>query len=818
MNQDLPVSAILPELGNILRSSGSVVVHAAPGAGKTMLVPEFIHRLAPDGQTILVEPRRIAARAAAAGICALHGLTPGKDCGFAVRGEKNAVPGCGILVVTPGILLQMLQNDMELPGISALIFDEFHERSLESDLAFTLALDVRDSLREDLRLCVMSATLDTDRIGEFLHAEVLHAPGRSFPVETVYRPFAADLKALPGECARTVLEILPRSEGDMLVFLPGAAEIDKTFAMLQNALTENISLTRLHGSLPFDIQKQVLRPSVPGQRRVILATNVAESSLTIDGVRCVIDSGWEKTSVFHHGAGMSFLELRRITIDSAEQRAGRAGRTAPGLAVRGWDAFQESSFLPHRIPEIINCDLSQLVLSLAAWGASADSLRWLDPPPEAGLLSAAKTLTDLGMLDSSGKLTPLGAKAAALPVQLRSAAIMLNAPTESRFLAASLTAILEERDEYRNYAGADLRDRLNLWETHPERFHIQHTIRERLMKIFPGPREFHGDAGTLIAPAFPEWIGACRTRHGTEFRLAGGRAATLQENDPLRGADFLAIAALDGSGSKDGVIRLAIPIDKNDLETLFKDRISTETEVSFDPANDRFTACEMRKFGSLPLSSRPCPLPDNESLSRALIKEALRRNIQLPPPEAAAACRLLNRVRTGRNAGMSELPDLSPENLPLILKETAPSFLRGVNSFAGLKKAPWYDILSSTLDYRQKCELDRLCPECFRSPAGMEFKIDYSSDTPTLAIPVQQLYGVKTHPCIGINRTPLKLELLSPAMRPFQITSDLPGFWAGSWALAVKEMRSRYPKHLWADDPANAEPMRRSVKTAKSPR
>lgn len=815
MISSLPVAAVLPEIKDALLRERSAIITAEPGAGKTMLVPQLCRELCAPGRVILVEPRRIAARAAAAGICAVHNLTVGRECGFAVRGEKDYSRDTGILAVTPGVLLQMLQHDMELTGVAAVIFDEFHERSLESDLAFTLTLDIRDALREDLMLCVMSATLDAGKTGGFLAAPVIHAPGRSFPVEISCRSGSPDFRDAPRECARAVLEIAGRSGGDILVFLPGADEIRRCREMLAGALPEKFTLHELHGSLSFAEQKKVLAPPPENApRRVILATNIAESSLTVNRVRCVIDSGWEKVPVFHPGAGMTFLEVRRITRDSAVQRAGRAGREAPGTAVRCYDQFQFNSFAGHVQPEILSAELLRPVLTLAEMGADPASLRWLDPPPQAAWLAAENILRQLGFMDENGRLTADGHRAAGMPLEVRQAAMLIRAPENMRRMAVRIAALLEEKDDSRAYAGADLRDRLQRWQTHPEKFHLQRSIETRLMQIFPCRDGLDGDPGRIVAAAFPEWVGAARRRHGTEFQLAGGRAAYLKDDDPLRGADFIAVAGMNAASGRDASIRLAVPVDEKVIRELFAERIISRTVTVFEPENERFTARKEECFGALVLSSSPCPVPESGIVS-ALVKEALRRHIQLPPPESAAACRLVERVRFGRRCGMSDLPDWSEESLAEILPGSAAASLKGVTAFAALKKAPWQEIFLSMLDYRTKSELDRLCPEFFTAPTGMKFAIDYSGDLPVLAIPVQQLYGVKEHPCAGANRTPLQLHLLSPARRPVQITSDLPGFWRGSWGIVVKEMRARYPKHEWPDDPEDAEAMRNSVRRAK---
>ena len=813
----LPVSEVLPDLAAALRTARCAVVQAEPGAGKTMLVPELVSRVAPPGRTILVEPRRIAARAAAAGLCAVHGLRLGRECGFAVRGEQALSRETKILAVTPGVLLRMLQEDVELSGVAALIFDEFHERSLEADLSFALALEVRSALREDLLLTVMSATLDAARVGEFLAAPVIRAAGRSFPVEILRRPGSPDVRDAPRECARAVLEQFPAGDGDMLVFLPGAEEIERGFRRLAPALPPDALLLRLHGALPFAEQRRALAPAPPGMRKIILSTNVAESSITVDGVRTVIDSGWEKVPVYRPGAGMTFLEPRRITLDSAVQRAGRAGRTAPGRAVRCYDAPVEAAMREHADPEILHAELFGPALTLAVWGGGAERLRWLDPPPEAALRAARAGLRELGLLDGNLRPTSAGRRAAAVPVHPRLAAMLIRAPESLRRTAAALAALLEERSDVSD-AGADLREKLEIWRTRPERFAAARRVFARLTGEFPGPAEIVPEAaGRLLATAFPEWLGGARVRHGREFQLAGGRAALLRDGDPLLGAEFLAVARLDAPGGRDAVIRLAAPLSAAEIEALFPERIVTETVTAFDPETERFTAREERKFRALVLASRNCPVPE-AGVVPALIREALRRRIPLPPPEAASACRLVERVRFGRAHGMEHLPDWSPEALASGLPEAASGFLSGVRTFAALKKAPWREIFRSMLDPAALRELDRLCPKDFTAPTGMKFPIDYSGDVPALAIPVQQLYGVKVHPRVGASGVPLKLELLSPARRPVQITSDLPGFWQGNWHRVVREMRARYPKHEWADDPAEAAPMRRSVRSAKAPR
>ena len=806
---ELPVFQHLDTIKRHLTADRTIVIEAEPGAGKTMLIPALLREISGEGMTLLVEPRRIAARAAACGIARMHGWEIGRETGFSVRGEHCRCRENGILAVTPGILLQMLQHDPVLEDVSGLIFDEFHERSMENDLALALVLDMRESLREDLRLAVMSATMDSDRNGRFLHAPVVRIPGRSFPVKISYQEIPPDLRELPVNVARTVLKNLAGADGDILIFLPGLREINVCREILEKTLEPEFVLHSLHGSLPLAGQQAALAPAPPGKKKIILATNVAESSLTIDGVTMVIDSGWEKQPVWHPGSQMNFLENRRITGASAGQRAGRAGRTAPGQAVRCYSKVTFDNLIPEKEPELLSADLAGFLLMIRCWGSEISQLRWLDMPPDAAVNSAEKLLKKLALLTPEGRPTASGRRAAGLPLHPRLAAMMIAAPPGLRKEAAKLAACLEEKDDHLHFNSADLNLRLSEMHSSRKNYHIQHTVAARLLQEFP-PGEADGseDSGLLIAAAFPEWIGRNRSRHGTVYQLSGGGGACLAESDYLREAEFLAIARLDGSsGGGNNPIRLALPVKQQSLEKHFAHAITSETVTFFDPESGRTAAFSERKLGSLVLNRTPAAVPPGEAVT-ALLKEAFRRNIQLPPPEDKRGCSLLKRIRFAGNCGTAELPEKDEE----LILALAPYFPEKITTFADLKKVDWYDLLGNITDYAARSEIDRLCPEYFTAPTGMKFAIDYSGEQPVLAIQIQQLYGVKVHPVIGKNRLPLKIELLSPARRPVQITSDLPGFWQGSWKLVRSEMRSRYPKHEWPEDPANAQPMRRSIK------
>lgn len=808
----LPVFHHLDRIAAALRDEHIAVINAEPGAGKTMLVPVLAGELGNGGMTILIEPRRIAARTAAYSIAGMHNFTPGRECGFAVRGEQCRCQSDGILAVTPGIYLQMIQSDPTLEGISAVIFDEFHERSVESDLALALTLDTKESLRGELMLAVMSASMDSERTGEFLRAPVINIPGRGFPVEINYCDTqVTDPREIPQHTAKIILANINNTGRNILVFLPGAEDIRRCRMILENSIDENsFVLHDLHGSMDITAQRNALMPDPYGRRKIILSTNIAESSLTIDGISLVIDSGWEKRAVWHPGAQMTFLETRRITADSAIQRAGRAGRTAPGKAIRCYSRLTFENFSSHRTPEILSADLTHLRLTVACWGAEISALRFIDPPPVPAVKTAENILRKLGLFSADNRPTAYGKRAAALPVSPRIAAMMLFSPPSLRREAAESAAILEEKDDFHRFDTVDLYERIRRMRNHPEKFRIQQSICSRLLKDFPtsaADDNFTG-SGIPIALAFPEWVAGQREPGSTVYQLANGSAARLNETDPLRNSEFLAVARLDNfNAGANAVIRLALPLDRESLETFFSDRIRTKTLTVFDAGSGKFSAFEERRFGEITLSRKNIA-PDPQEIIPALLKEAVKRNISLPPADNRRTQSLVDRIRFAKSCGINELPEPGSELLELL----TPFIPDSVRSFNDLKKIDWLNILHSAIPYDVMHELDRLCPEFFTAPTGMKFAIDYSGEQPTLAIPIQQLYGVNIHPVVGKNQIPLRIELLSPARRPVQVTCDLPGFWQGSWELVRKEMRARYPKHLWHDDPAHAVPMKNSIK------
>ena len=812
--ETLPVYHRLPEISEKIKTGG-VILRAAPGAGKTMLVPPLFAE-AVSGKVLLIEPRRVAAKAAAAGIAEIHSWTVGREVGFIVRGESCCSAASKIIAVTPGVALSQIQQDPGLTGIDALIFDEFHERGVENDLMLAFAADIRNALRPELKIGIVSATMESGEIERFLQLPAVDVPGREFPVEYHYRGSSGDLKDLPSETASAVMESCRKFPGDILVFLPGKREIDQCYDILLPHLEDDVLIFKLHGSLPLEEQTVVLQSAPQGKRKIILSTNIAESSLTIDGVQVVVDSGWERRMTFMPGAGMPFLIPERISLASARQRAGRAGRTAAGNAVRLWDKAQERNFPEFHRAEITECDLSFPALQLSAWGCRVDRMQWLTPPPEAGWSAAEKLLRELKFIDSSSRLTELGRKAVNLPVHPRMAAMLLHSKRAGQTVAAvELALMLQERWSGQADESADISERLLKFRKTALRNPSLRREKEKLLLAL-GCRENKADddfdiLAELIACAYPEWVGRARKHHGTVYQLSGGRAAVLKEGDYLRSSEFLTIAELSGFTGSNAVIRQALPIEKCVVEKLFADVISDSVETFFDPATSSGGAKKVRKFGGMILQETPA-VPDAELLGRAVIAEAVRRKLNLPPPSAKGALRLLERIRYACEEPDLDLPDWREEQFYAQLPELVLPFVPQLRSFAQLENAPWREILRAAVNPEDMRKLDKLYPDFYISPAGMEFKIDYSENPPAVSLQVQQLYGEKVHPSVGSRRLPLKLILLSPAQKPVQITSDLPGFWQGTWKLVRAEMKSRYPKHEWPEFPADAEPMRRSVK------
>ena len=807
----LPVEPFLGEIRRRVREEGRLLLTAAPGAGKTTCVPGALAEEFPEGRILMVEPRRVAAAAAACRISALAGREPGEYAGFSVRGEHCGGPRTRIMVMTPGVLLRKLQQDPALEEAACVIFDEFHERSAECDLLFTLLLESVKALRPGLRLVLMSATLETRRAGELLGCGTpLSVPGREFPVEQRWSESLCPRDRIPENMAGAILSMLGETEGNMLAFFPGTGEIRRCAALLDGRLPGHVFLEELHGALPLKEQSEVLSPAPAGYRKIVLCTNIAESSLTVADVRCVVDCGYERVPCYDPGSGLTFLETVPVSQASAAQRTGRAGRTAPGIALRLWNRESHAGRAPFRKPEMESCELASTALELALWGASPGQLEWLTPPPEGAYHEAVTLLKSLGALDAAGRPTATGKAMAAFPVHPRLAAMLLRGRELGvPGLAAALAALLENRSDTAFPAAADVEIQLDFLRANLKKYRAHRIVLDQLRNMMHA-EPFDGDpalCGELLLAAFPERLAKLRRKGGLAYTLRNGRGAVLAENDPLRGSEFLVVPELGGRGTGDAPILRAAALDRERVLALAAGEIEEERRCFFDEETSKVIVRQIRRLGGIVLGETPVP-PEPGEVPKALLAHAVSRNLKLIPPGDKAGTLLWERLCFAHR----EEPELFPEWSENKLAEEAWAFLPELKSPGQLSKVSWAPVLKALAGRALMEKLDRLYPEKFRSPAGAEHPIDYSGETPLLRVKLQEMLGVKTHPVTGMKKRPLKIELLSPALRPIQTTSDLPGFWHGSYELVRKEMKARYPKHLWPEDPAEALPTLRSVK------
>jgi ATP-dependent helicase HrpB len=778
----LPVDAILPALLAALAAHRRAVLVAPPGAGKTTRVPLAL-LAAPwrdDGKIVLLEPRRLAARAAARFMAQSLGEAVGDTVGYRVRLETRVSARTRIEVVTEGVFTRMLLDDPELTGVAAVIFDEFHERSLDADLGLALALDAT-ALRPDLRLLVMSATLDGARVASLLgDAEVLETEGRAFPVDTRY--VAPDpSQRLEDQVAAAVLAALRAEEGSILVFLPGQAEIARVAERLAGRLAGDTDIAPLYGQLDAAEQDRAIAPAPAGRRKVVLATSIAETSLTIEGIRIVVDSGFRRVPAYDPATGLSALEMRRVSRAAADQRRGRAGRTAPGICYRLWSEGQTGGFAPFDTPEILSADLTGLALDLASWGVSDPAaLAFLDPPPAPAWAEAVALLRQLEALDTAGRITDEGRALARLPLHPR-LAHMIHA-AEDRGTAAELAVLLTER----GLGGDDTDLSHRLARFRADRSRRANDART-LARRWGGAPGDDPDIGRMLARAYPDRVAQAAGARG-RFRLANGRAAALEETDALARAPFLAVTEVTGAAAG-GRIRAAAALGRDDIEALFAARIKSETTLHWDEPSASVRARRRRFYGALVLADDPVPPPDSAAATALLVEHVAGRLPWSREQRAIIArARFLN-------------PDFEVENGPLR------SFLAGFTSLSEITPAA----LDPLLPYSLRAELERALPSHFEAPSGSRIPIDYAAQSgPTIEVRVQELYGLNRHPSIADGRIPLTLVLLSPAHRPIQTTRDLPGFWRGSWKDVAKDMRGRYPRHLWPDDPSAAAPTTRA--------
>jgi ATP-dependent helicase HrpB len=815
LGQALPIDEALPRLTAALKKQKVAVLVAPPGAGKTTRVPLVLaaETWAADKRILVLEPRRLAARAAAERMAATLGEKVGDTVGLRVRFGSRVSGATRIEVITEGVFTRLILDDPELTGVAAVLFDEFHERSLDADLGLALARDAQQGLREDLKLLVMSATLDGARVANLLGgAPVIESAGRAFPVET--RHIGRDPRARIEEQMASAVERALRAElGSVLAFLPGAAEIRRTETLLRERLAnQNIEVVALFGALDARIQDQAIAPAPPGRRKVVLATSIAETSLTIEGVRIVIDSGFSRVPRYEPDVGLTRLETVRVARAAADQRRGRAGRTEPGVCYRLWDEPQTASLEPYAKPEILAADLSGFMLDLAEWGApDLAMLAFLDPPPQAPLTEARRLLVDLGAIDAGGRITADGQAIRRIPLPPRLARMVIQASAEGAAeRAACIAAILTER----GLGGddVDLTHRLDMFSRdRSRRAEEARRMASRWAAVARGDARRHDavevSAGAILALAYPDRIAKNRGA-AAGFLLANGRGAGLDPASPLAREPFLAVAELTGTAARSRIV-LAAPITLAEIESRLAGRIESSDEISFDAASAALRGRRMRRLGAIALADRPtkisCGEPSARSLAHGIAQIGLDR---LPWSKALTQWR--DRVMFLRRAEGDEWPDLSDPKLaetrdewltPALLDKTALAELSADELAAGLQKLlPW--------PLRRRLDAD--APTHFDAPSGSRLPINYDTEEPKLAIRVQELFGLDRHPSIAGGRVPLVLELLSPGQRPVQITRDLPSFWRGSYAAVRSEMRGRYPRHPWPDDPLSAPATRRA--------
>jgi ATP-dependent helicase HrpB len=858
----LPVTEVLPELALALGNGRSAVLVAPPGAGKTTLVPLALLDApwAEGGRILLLEPRRLAARAAARRMSQLLGEEQGATVGYAMRMESRMSARTKIMVVTEGVLARMILDDPELPGVSAVLFDEFHERSLDGDFGLALALDVQSALRPDLRLLVMSATLDGARVARLLDGApkeipVIESAGRSFPIDIRYdeRPGATPIE---DAMAKAIREAVAIETGSVLSFLPGQREIERTAERLEGRLPENCDVVPLYGQLDGKAQDAAIRPPPAGRRKVVLATSIAETSITIDGVRVVIDSGLSRLPRYEPATGLTRLETVRASRATADQRAGRAGRTEPGVAIRLWRAEQTAALPAFTPPEILQADLSGLLLDCAAFGvADPTTLRFLDSPPAPALAEARALLMGLDAIDKAGRLTVSGEAMRKLALPARLAHMVAEAARQGQAgTAAELAVLITERGLGGD--SVDLERRLMRFrgERGP-RAQAARGLAERLARQAPTlplagrvsakptgggrgdarrpartensspppprsalrsdpPRKGEGDAspGVLLLQAWPDRVAKARGERG-RFVLANGSGAQLDAADPLAGEAFLVVADLQGK-AQSARIASAASVSEDAIRAVLGSRIEIRTTSAFDPARRAVRVCETARLGAIILSERMLPAPSGAEADQAILAAIREHGLSLLTwnKEAETLRQRLSWLHRGLGAPW---PDVSDEALVAALDDWLLPFLHGEASFARIDSSAVQAGMMSLVPHDLQRKISTLAPTHFDAPSGSRVPIRYDGEWPVLAIRVQELFGLGQHPSIAGGKVPLTLELLSPAHRPIQTTRDLPGFWLGSWADVRADMRGRYPKHVWPDDPLAAAATARAKPRAK---
>ena len=815
---DLPIHIVLASLLSALRSNANAVLVAPPGAGKTTAVaPALLDQAWCTGEILLLSPRRLAARAAAERMAEVAGERVGETIGYATRLDTKRSARTRILVLTEGIFRNHIQADPELTGASAVLFDEVHERSLDSDFGLALALDAQAALRPDLRVLAMSATLDGERFAGLMGgAPLVESEGRSHPIELRHIGRAAEQR-IEEAMAAAIRRALAEADGSLLAFLPGVAEIERTAERL--ALPADTDLFRLHGILEPAEQRSAIAAPPAGRRKVVLATSIAETSLTLDGVRIVVDSGLARRPRYDRAAGLTRLVTERASQAAVAQRAGRAGRQAPGTVYRLWEEAATASLPRYDPPEILEADLSALMLDCALWGVSDPRmLQWIDPPPAAAVEEARRRLRSLGAIDESGRPTGHGKAIAALPLPPRLAHMLVEAEARGwGAIAAEVAVLLSERGLGGN--DTDLELRLRRWRSERgKRAEAARGLSRRWRKMIEsspaeGKRLGQKEIGPCVALAFPDRLSKRRDASGENWIAAGGRGFRLDPTSPLSRENWLAVAEVGGTAAGARFLSAA-PIDESDVEALFGDRVETGTRVGFDPKSGNVRASRARRLGAIRLSEGRDAEASPEAIAAALVEGIRAHGLDLLPWSEGA--RALRRRAAFARQHDAAIPDLSDKALLASLDDWLPLLVAGRNRLSAVDPGGLSGTLDALLGYEGRRAVDRLAPAAFETPAGSSHAIDYEAEAgPTVTTRVQALFGLAEHPSVAGGRVPIVLSLTSPAGRPIQTTRDLPGFWAGSWSAVAKEMRGRYPKHPWPDDPARADPTLRTKKATQ---
>ena len=812
---DLPILLVLPELVAALRNGPRALLMAPPGAGKTTAVaPALIREPWCSGQVLLLVPRRLAARAAAEFMATQLGEAPGQTIGYATRLDSKVGKTTRIIAMTHGVFLARIQTDPELAGVSAVLFDEVHERSLDNDLALALALDAAQALRPDLRIIAMSATLDGERFARLLgNPPKVVSEGKSFPLDIHYLGRDSGLR-IEAQAARAIRTALAEHDGSLLAFLPGVAEIERTTEAL-GALPPDVALHKLHGGIDPSAQRAALAPPPPGKRKLVLSTSIAETSVTLEDVRIVVDSGLARRPRYDRGAGLTRLVTERASRAAATQRAGRAARQGPGFALRLWEEAATASLPAHDPPEVLEADLSSLLLTCLLWGESDPRrLPFLDPPPAAGIAEARDRLTRLGAIDGTGRVTEHGREIARLPLEPRLAHMLIEAAARGfGGAAADVAVLLTERGLGGN--DADLEVRWRRWQSdRSPRAEAARRMARSWARHSSPPASGKGEGlGLALTLAFPDRLSRRRDSSGETWQSVGGRGFRLDPASPLARSRWLAVGEVAGHASGARILSAAA-INEDELLSLFADRIETRHEADFNPATGSVTPTRSRRLGSIRLTSGPDPEPDKQTIEQALLDGVRTHGLALLP-WSERAMQLRHRAAFASRFD----PDIPPLDDAMLLdriEEWLPPVIAGkrrLDDIQGLTSA-----LEGLLGYDGLRKVNRLVPTEFVSPAGSHHPIDYSAPGgPTVEVRAQALFGLTHHPTVADGRVPLTLAITSPAGRPIQTTKDLPGFWSGSWRDVAREMRGRYPKHPWPDDPSTADPTLRTKRSISRP-